>query len=80
MDQAVKHCTNGIGIWDWASNDQNAEPDLVMACAGDTPTLEALAATSILRENFPEIKIRFVNVVDLKRLESNSKHPHGLTD
>jgi len=80
MDQAIKHCTNGIGIWDWASNDQNAEPDLIMACAGDTPTLEALAATSILRENFPEIKIRFVNVVDLMRLESNSKHPHGLTD
>ena len=80
MDQAVKHCTNGIGIWDWASNDQNVEPDLIMACAGDTPTLEALAATSILRENFPEIKIRFVNVVDLMRLESNSKHPHGLTD
>lgn len=80
MDEAVKHCTNGIGIWDWASNDQNAEPDLVMACAGDTPTLEALAATSILRENFPELKIRFVNVVDLMRLESNNKHPHGLTD
>ena len=80
MKQAVKHCTNGIGIWDWASNDQNIEPDLVMACAGDTPTLEALAATSILRENFPEIKIRFVNVVDLMRLESNTKHPHGLTD
>ena len=80
MDQAVKHCTNGIGIWDWASNDQNVEPDLVMACAGDTPTLEALAATSILRENFPEIKIRFVNVVDLMKLESNVKHPHGLTD
>lgn len=80
MDEAVKHCTNGIGIWDWASSDQNAEPDLVMACAGDTPTLEALAATSILRENFPELKIRFVNVVDLMRLESNTKHPHGLTD
>ncbi|MDO5850475.1 MAG: phosphoketolase family protein, partial [Methanobacteriaceae archaeon] len=80
MDQAVKHCTNGIGIWDWASDDQNNEPDIVMACAGDTPTLEALAATSILKENFPEIKIRFVNVVDLMRLESNSKHPHGLTD
>lgn len=80
MDEAVKHCTNGIGIWNWASNDQNAEPDLVMACAGDTPTLEALAATSILRENFPELKIRFVNVVDLMRLESNNKHPHGLTD
>ncbi|MDO4962975.1 MAG: phosphoketolase family protein [bacterium] len=80
MDEAVKHCTNGIGIWDWASNDQNEEPDLVMACAGDTPTLEALAATSILRTNFPELKIRFVNVVDLMRLESNSRHPHGLTD
>jgi len=80
MDEAVKHCTNGIGIWDFASNDQNVEPDLIMACAGETPTLEALAATSILRENFPEIKIRFVNVVDLMRLESNTKHPHGLTD
>ena len=80
MDQAIKHCTNGAGIWDFASNDQNAEPDLVMACAGETPTLEALAATSILRENFPEIKIRFVNVVDLMKLESNTKHPHGLTD
>ena len=80
MDEAVKHCTNGIGIWEWASNDQNSEPDLVMACAGDTPTLEALAATSILRNNFPELKIRFVNVVDLMRLESNTKHPHGLTD
>ncbi len=80
MEQAVKHCTNGIGIWDWASNDQDCEPDLVMACAGDTPTLEALAATSILRENFPELKIRFVNVVDLMRLESNMKHPHGLSD
>ena len=80
MEQAVKHCTNGIGIWDWASNDQDCEPDLVMACAGDTPALEALAATSILRENFPELKIRFVNVVDLMRLESNMKHPHGLSD
>ncbi len=80
MDEAVKHCTNGIGIWDWASNDQDSEPDLVMACAGDTPTLEALAATTILRENFPELKIRFVNVVDLMRLESKRKHPHGLTN
>lgn len=80
MNEAVKHCTNGIGIWDFASNDQNEEPDLIMACAGETPTLESLAATSILRENFPEIKIRFVNVVDLMRLESNTKHPHGLTD
>jgi len=80
MDEAVKHCTNGIGIWDFASNDQDSEPDLIIACAGETPTLEALAATSIFRENFPEIKIRFINVVDLMRLESNLKHPHGLTD
>ena len=80
MDEAIKHCTKGIGIWEFASNDQNEEPDLVIACAGDTPTLEALAATSILRKNFPELKIRFVNVVDLMRLESNTKHPHGLTD
>lgn len=80
MDQAIKHCTNGIGIWDFASNDQNDEPDIVMACAGDTPTLEALAATSILRDNFKDLKIRFVNVVDIMKLESNLKHPHGLTD
>ena len=80
MNQAVKHCTQGIGIWDWASNDQNQEPDLVMACAGDTPTLEAIAATSILRNHFSEIKIRFVNVVDLMRLQSNFEHPHGLSD
>ena len=79
MEEAVNHCTQGIGIWDFASNDQDAEPDLVMACAGETPTLEALAATSILRENFPELKIRFVNVVDLMKLESHTKHPHGLT-
>ena len=80
MEEAVNHCTQGVGIWDWASNDQDSEPDLVMACAGETPTLEALAATSILRENFPELKIRFVNVVDLMKLESHTKHPHGLTD
>lgn len=80
MDEAVKHCTNGIGIWDWASNDQYTDPDLVIACAGDTPTLEALAATQILRDSFRDLKIRFVNVVDLMRLESNLKHPHGLTD
>ena len=80
MEEAINHCTQGLGIWDWASNDQDAEPDLVMACAGETPTLEALAATSILRENFPELKIRFVNVVDLMKLESNTKHPHGLSD
>ena len=80
MDDAIKHCTKGVGIWEWASNDQDGEPDIIMACAGDTPTLEALAATDILRKNFPEIKIRFVNVVDLMRLESSDKHPHGLAD
>lgn len=80
MDEAIKHCTNGIGIWNWASSDYDNDPDLVIACAGDTPTLEALAATSILKNNFPELKIRFVNVVDLMRLESNKKHPHGLTN
>ena len=80
MDEAFRHCYEGVGIWKFASNDQNAEPDIVMACAGDTPTLETLAATKILRENFPELKIRVVNVIDLMRLESNLKHPHGLTD
>lgn len=80
MDQAVKHCTQGIGIWDWASNDQGQEPDVVIACCGDTPTAEALAAVTILRDNLPEIKIRFINVVDLMKLEPHSKHPHGLTD
>jgi xylulose-5-phosphate/fructose-6-phosphate phosphoketolase len=80
MEQAVKHCTQGIGIWDWASNDQGQEPDVVIACCGDTPTAEALAAVTILRDNLPEIKIRFVNVVDLMKLEPHTKHPHGLTD
>lgn len=80
MDQAVKHCTQGIGIWDWASNEQGDEPDVVIACCGDTPTLEALAAVTILCENMPEIKIRFINVVDLMKLQSHDKHPHGLTD
>ena len=80
MEESVKHCTQGIGIWDWASSDQDADPDLIMACAGDTPTLESLAATQILKENFKDIKIRFVNVVDLMRLESKEKHPHGLSD
>jgi xylulose-5-phosphate/fructose-6-phosphate phosphoketolase len=80
MDAAVVHCTEGIGIWDWASNDQGAEPDVVMACCGDTPTLEILAATSILREHLPELKIRVVNVVDLMKLQSASEHPHGLSD
>jgi xylulose-5-phosphate/fructose-6-phosphate phosphoketolase len=84
MESAVAHCTRGIGIWDWASNDVNArgtgEPDLVMACAGDIPTLEALAATAMVREYFPELKVRFVNVVDLMRLQPDTEHPHGLSD
>ena len=80
VEESVKHCTNGVGIWDFASNDQNCEPDIVMACCGDTPTIETLAATAILRNSFSELKIRVVNVVDLMRLESNSSHPHGLND
>ncbi|HNV88770.1 MAG TPA: phosphoketolase family protein [Methylotenera sp.] len=80
MDAAIKHCTKGVGIWEWASNDAGAEPDLVMACAGDIPTKEALAATLLLREHFPQLKVRFVNVVDLYKLTPNSEHPHGLSD
>ncbi len=80
MDEAIRHCSKGIGIWDWASNDQGSEPDVVMACAGDIPTREALAATALLRENFPDLKIRFINVVDLFKLEPQSEHMHGLTD
>ena len=80
MDQAVKHCTQGIGIWDWASNDQGEEPDVVMACCGDTPTLETLAAVTILRKELPELKIRVVNVVELMKLQPHTEHPHGLTD
>ena len=80
MDQAVKHCTQGIGIWAWASTDQGQEPDVVMACCGDTPTLETLAAVTILRRELPEIKIRVINVVDLMRLQPRSEHPHGMTD
>ena len=80
MDAAVLHCTEGIGIWQWASNDQESEPDVVMACCGDTPTLEVLAAVSLLRQHLPELKIRVVNVVDLMRLQSKSEHPHGLSD
>lgn len=79
MEQAVKHCTQGIGIWQWASTDQGCEPDIVMACCGDTPTLETLAAVTILREAFPELKIRVVNVVDLMRLQPEEEHPHGLS-
>ena len=79
MDQAIKHCTAGIGIWDWASNDQGAEPDVVMACAGDIPTLECLAATHLLRRTMPDLKIRFINVVDLMTLQPKEEHPHGLS-
>lgn len=84
MDEAVKHCTKGIGIWDWASNDdcgtEPDEPDVVMACCGDIPTMESLAATAILREEFPYLKVRFVNVVDLFKLVPEGEHPHGLSD
>ena len=80
MDQAIAHCTRGIGIWEWASNDQGQEPDVVLACAGDTPTLETVAAASILRQRVPDLKIRVVNVVDLMRLEPDSEHPHGMSD
>jgi xylulose-5-phosphate/fructose-6-phosphate phosphoketolase len=80
MEKAIEHCTYGIGVWDWASTDQGVEPDAVIGCAGDVPTLEALAAVDLLRKNFPDIKLRVVNVVDLMTLESSTKHPHGLSD
>lgn len=84
MDEAIKHCTKGIGIWEWASNDDQGvaadEPDVVMACCGDIPTMESLAATAILREEFPDLKVRFINVVDLFKLLPHDEHPHGLTD
>jgi xylulose-5-phosphate/fructose-6-phosphate phosphoketolase len=80
MDDAIIHCTRGLGIWDWASSDEGGEPDAVLACCGDVPTLEALAAASILRERLPELKVRLVNVVDLMRLQPESEHPHGLPD
>jgi xylulose-5-phosphate/fructose-6-phosphate phosphoketolase len=80
MDEAIKHCSTGIGIWSWASNDHNTEPDVVMACAGDVPTLETLAAVSLLRESLPDLKIRVVNVVDLMTLQPSYFHPHGLSD
>ncbi|HKE38918.1 MAG TPA: phosphoketolase family protein [Casimicrobiaceae bacterium] len=80
MDAAIKHCAAGIGIWPWASNDQGGEPDVVMACAGDVPTLETLAAVEILRAHFPELKVRVINVVDLMTLQPKSEHPHGLAD
>jgi xylulose-5-phosphate/fructose-6-phosphate phosphoketolase len=80
MDDAKLHCARGIGIWEWASNDEGREPDVVMACCGDTPTLETLAAAAILREHLPELKVRVVNVVDLMRLQPDTEHPHGLSD
>lgn len=80
MDKAIRHCTKGIGTWDWAGNDQGGEPDVVMASAGDIPTMEALAATALLREHFPKLKIRFINIVDLFKMQPQTEHPHGLTD
>lgn len=80
MDAAIKHCTAGIGMWEWASNDRGQEPDVVMACAGDVPTLETLAAVALLREHVPELKIRVINVVDLMTLQPREEHPHGLSD
>jgi xylulose-5-phosphate/fructose-6-phosphate phosphoketolase len=80
MDAAVKHCSAGIGIWEWASNDQGSEPDVVMACAGDVPTLETLAAVDILRQQLPDLKIRVVNVVDLMTLQHPQAHPHSLSN
>jgi xylulose-5-phosphate/fructose-6-phosphate phosphoketolase len=80
MDQAIKHCTAGIGIWEWASNDEGSEPDVVMACCGDVPTLETLAAVSVLRRRIPELRVRVVNIVDLMKLQPAEEHPHGLSD
>src|SRR5215475_7099857 len=80
MEEAIRHCTAGIGIWEWASNDKGSEPDVVMACCGDTPTLETLAAVDLLRSHVPELKVRVVNVVDLMTLQPQEEHPHGLSD
>ncbi len=80
IDSAIKHCTTGLGIWEWASNDKGGDPDVVMACCGDVPTLETLAAVELLRQNFPELKVRVINVVDLMTLQPESEHPHGLSD
>src|SRR6266852_689075 len=80
MESAIEHCTNGIGIWQWASTDKGSEPDVVMACAGDVPTLETLAAVDLLRQHFPDIKVRVVNVVDLMTIQPSTEHPHGLSD
>ena len=80
MEEAVKHCTEGIGIWQFASNDEGTEPDIVYGCAGETPTLEVLAAVDILHKNLPDVKVRVVNVVDLMKLQSKENHPHGLSN
>ncbi len=80
MDDAIKHCNAGVSIWEWASNDKGSEPDVVMACAGDIPTLETLAAVEILREQAPDLKIRVVNIVNLMKLQPQNEHPHGLSD
>jgi xylulose-5-phosphate/fructose-6-phosphate phosphoketolase len=80
MDEAVKHCEAGLGIWEWASNDKGSEPDVVMACCGDVPTMEVLAAVDLLRQHVPELKVRVVNVVNLMKLQPPSEHPHGLPD
>ena len=80
MDQAIKHCSAGLGIWEWASNDKGGEPDVVMACCGDVPTLETLAAVDLIRQHLPELKVRVINVVNLMKLQPQSEHPHGLSD
>jgi xylulose-5-phosphate/fructose-6-phosphate phosphoketolase len=80
MDEAILHCRRGVGIWDWASSDAGAEPDVVLACAGDVPTLETLAAADLLRTHLPTLRVRVVNIVDLMRLQPDSEHPHGLPD
>jgi xylulose-5-phosphate/fructose-6-phosphate phosphoketolase len=80
MDEAISHCTTGVGVWKWASNDNGGEPDVVMACCGDVPTMEALAAVTLLRQRVPDIRVRVVNVVDLMTLQPQSEHPHGLPD
>jgi xylulose-5-phosphate/fructose-6-phosphate phosphoketolase len=80
IDDAIVHCTRGAGIWEWASNDEGREPDVVMACCGDVPTLETVAAVALMREHLPELRVRMVNVVDLMRLQTPSEHPHGLSD
>jgi xylulose-5-phosphate/fructose-6-phosphate phosphoketolase len=80
MDDAIVHCTRGIGIWDWASTDAGDEPEVVLACAGDIPTLEVVAAAALLREHLPELRVRVVNVVDLMRIQPDTEHPHGLSD